>query len=172
MSRWALLAIFLFACDVAAQSGTFEEALAAYDEANASRDGEHPSYARAFAIWSELAEGGDAASRYHLGIMHMYGLGGALFDQAIAVRMIYDSATAGHYAAQSLMGVLSEKSDGTLLPRDRKDALKWYRKGAENGHCAAVRRMEKAYRNGGLGLAVDEQQAQAWHGRLSDCRKR
>ena len=147
-------------------------ALAAYDEAVASRDPKHPGFAAAREAWEPLAAGGDPASTYHLGMLHMFGLGGASFDQLEAVRLIEAAAERRHPPAQSFMGLLAERGQGMMVATDEELALAWYTHGARGGHCAAVRRLVRVYREGELGAAPDAEAADGWRARLDGCRKR
>jgi len=153
----------------AGENTRFEQAKAAFESASQSRDGNHEGYRRAFRIWSDLAAQGDTRALYHLGIMNMYGLGGAEFDQHAGVRKVRAAAEGGYPMAQSLMGFLVEGSDGTLVETGDETALGWWRKGARGNHCTAVRRMVKAYRNGELGLEADTAKAAEWSAREAGC---
>jgi TPR repeat protein len=46
---------------------------------------------------------------------------------------------------------------------DEEKALKWYRKAAEGGNCAAQLELAEAYEGGKLGLVTDEDEALKWH---------
>ena len=147
-------------------------ALAAYDEAVATQDPKHPGFSRAREAWEPLAAGGDPASIYHLGMLHMFGLGGADFDQLVAVRLIERAAENRYPPAQTFMALLAERGEGIMVAADETLALEWYTHGARGGHCAAVRRLVQAYENGELGVAVDAGKADEWRSRLAGCRKR
>jgi TPR repeat protein len=170
--RGALLCLALAASSGAlAADDRFAQAQAAFAEGAASGDGEHPAYNRARELWRALAEEGDPRARYHLGILHMYGLGDAEFDRQLAVSHVRAAAEGGYPMAQSLMGFMIEGSDGTLIVSGDAVALAWWRKGAEGGHCTAVRRLARAYGNGELGLSADAAQAAAWAAREAGCSK-
>ena len=147
-------------------------ALATYDEAVASQDPKHPGFMRAREAWEPLAAGGDPASTYHLGMLHMFGLGGADFDQLEAVRMIETAAENRFPPAQTFMGLLAEQGEGIMVAADEKLALEWYTHGALGGHCAAVRRMVRAFEQAELGVAADAAKVDEWRARLDGCRKR
>lgn len=149
----------------------FAQAKAAFAEASASGNGEHEAYDRAHALWRELAAEGDLRARYHIGILHMFGLGKAAFDQQLAIDHVRAAAQGGYAQAQSYMGLITENGDGTVARRGDALALEWWRKGAEGGHCAAVRRMARAYGNGELGLSVDRAKADEWAAREAGCSK-
>ena len=147
-------------------------ALAAFDEAVASKDPKHPGYRKAREAWEPLAAGGDPASTYHLGMLRLFGLGGAAFDQRGAVLAIEEAAVHRYPAAQTFMGLLAEQGDGTMVAADDALALEWYTHGALGGHCAAVRRLVRAYEQAELGVAADAGRADEWRARLDGCRKR
>ena len=147
-------------------------ALAAYDEAVTSKDPEHPGFGQARKAWEPLAAAGDPASAYHLAMLHMFGLGGARFDQLEAVRLIETAAKHRHPPAQTFMGLLAERGEGMMVAADEKLALAWYVHGASGGHCGAVRRLVRAFERAELGVAADAGEAEAWRARLEGCRKR
>lgn len=147
-------------------------ALAAYDEAVDSKDPKHPGYKRAREAWEPLAAAGDPASTYHLGMLHLFGLGEAAFDQMDAILKIGMAAKHRYPPAQTFMGLLAERGDGSLVAADGKLALDWYTHGALGGHCAAVRRLVRAYEQAELGATKDAAKADEWRARLDGCRKR
>ena len=147
-------------------------ALAVYDEAVASKDPKHPGFRQARERWEPLAAGGDPASTYHLGMLRLFGLGGAGFDQLQAFLMIRRAAQNRYAPAQTFLGLLAERGDGTMVAADDGLALDWYTHGARGGHCAAVRRLVAAFEAGELGLAADDGKADEWRARLDGCRMR
>ena len=147
-------------------------ALAVYDEAVASKDPKHAGFRQAREAWEPLAAGGDPASSFHLAMLHMFGLGGADFDQVAALRLIEAAAEHRYAPAQTFMGLLAERGDGTMVVTHEGLALEWYTHGARGGHCAAVRRMVRAFEEGELGVAPDAGKADEWRARLDGCRKR
>ena len=150
----------------------YRSALAAFDEAAASGDPGHPGFGRARAAWTRLAAGGSAGAVYHLGILHLYGTGGAAFDQVRALRLIQEAARNGFPPAQTFLGLLAERGDGSMVLADEHLALDWYTHGARGGHCAAVRRLVDAYEHGELGAAAAASEAAGWRARLDGCRRR
>ena len=158
--------------DDPATGAEYRSALALYDEAVAADDAKHPGYGRARAAWKRLAAADSPGAVYHLGILHLYGLGGATFDQVRALGLIQDAARNGFPPAQTFMGLLAEDGDGSMVLADDGLALDWYLHGARGGHCAAVRRIVRAYERGELGVAPDTSEAATWRTRLDGCRKR
>lgn len=150
----------------------FTQALAAFDEASESKNRTHEGFARAYAMWSELAQAGDTRANYHMGIMNMYGIGGAKFEQLLGIGNVRVAAENGYPIAQSLMGFLVERSDGTMVKTGDELALSWWRKGAEGNHCIAIRRLVSVYKNGELGVEADAKQAAEWEARQANCQKR
>ena len=150
----------------------YRSALDTFDEATASSDPNHPGFGRAREVWQRLAAAGSAGAGYHLGILHLYGMGGAAFDQVRALRLIQDAARNGYPPAQTFLGLLAEQGDGSMVLADERLALDWYTHGAHGGHCAAIRRVAKAYERGELSAAADASEAAGWRARLNGCRKR
>ena len=147
-------------------------ALAVFDEAVASKDPKHPGYKKAREVWEPLAAAGDPASTYHFAMLRFFGLGGASFGQLEAVLMIEKAAEHRYPAAQTFMGLLAEQGDGLVVAAGQELALEWYTHGALGGHCAAVRRLVRAYEQAELGVAADAGKADEWRARLDGCRKR
>ncbi len=166
------LALLLIAATLPAPAATFEEGLEQYDAAVAAQVLDHEGYARAYEIWQPLAEQGHAGAQYHVGMLHYFGLGGAEFDQYRAFELFTAAAGNGYPPAQSFLGVMAEHGDGTYTRVSPELALRWYRKGAEGGHCPSVRRLAAAYEKGELGLQPDTGEAAKWRGRIEGCRRR
>ncbi|MFT5447963.1 MAG: TPR repeat protein [Gammaproteobacteria bacterium] len=154
------------------RDGQFAQALAAFDEASDSKTRTHEGFTRAYAMWSELAQAGDTRANYHMGIMNMYGIGGARFEQLLGIGNVRIAAENGYPIAQSLMGFLVERSDGTMVKTGDELALSWWQRGAEGNHCIAVRRMVTVYKNGELGVEADAKQTAEWEARQATCQKR
>ncbi|MCH9674198.1 MAG: SEL1-like repeat protein [Gammaproteobacteria bacterium] len=172
MKYLATLSLMIILSVPAIASEKFAEGLAAMDTANASKDSKHEGYADAFNIFGDLAEQGHPGAKYHLGILHFYGLGGARFDQARAIELIRHAAEGDYYQAQSLMGLMIEKSDGTMVSTNPADAVAWYEKAASAGHCVSIRRLATAYRDGELGLQKSEKISEMLTAQESTCKKR
>ncbi len=105
------------------------------------------------------AKAGDAASSYHLSSFYFGGIGVPI-DELEAVRLVRQSAEWGYPLAQFWMGWQSEL--GEHVPKDNDAALQWYEKAAQAGQGLAMDRLEKAYRTGELGLAVDHRRAKTY----------
>ena len=167
-----LLALAAMPAAHAVDEKQFAAALAAFDEASGTRDVKHPSFVHAYSIWSQLAKDGDTRANYHMGMMNMFGLGGAEFEQSVGINNIRIAANGGYPIAQSFMGFLVESSDGSLVRTGDELALSWWRKGADGNHCAGIRRLAKAYKNGDLSLSADAAKAAEWEVRTKTCDKR
>lgn len=170
--RTSLFSFMLLVVSAPLAAATFEEGLAAYDAATASKDLEHEGYAQAYEIWRPLAKAGHPGATYHVGMLHYFGLGGVEFDQYRAFQLFTAAAENGYPLAQSLLGLMAEQGDGTFTVVSEDVALQWYRKSAESGHCPAVRRLSVAYEKGELGLTPDAEQAAEWRSRIAGCRRR
>ena len=61
---------------------------------------------------------------------------------------------------------------GLGIELDPDNALDYYRRAAEGGHCAAVKRMMSIAQNGELGVSPDAEEAKSWEARLDNCVRR
>ena len=93
-----------------------------------------------------LAEQGDAAMQYNLGIMYARGEG-VPEDAAEAVRWLRMAAEQGHAQAQYALGT-DYSTGGGSVPRDNAEALRWFRMAAEQGHAEAQLSLGIVYSNG------------------------
>lgn len=150
---------------------TFADGMIAYQAAVDSGKTDDPHYVEAARIWAPLAEAGDSAALYHMGVMEMFGLGGISFDRIKGFKKIKAAAEDGYPLAQALLGNLAERGDGVYTVVNDDVALDWYRKAADGGSCTAIRRLSQAYAKGDLGLDADEGRSKAWAERLPECRK-
>ncbi len=98
------------------------------------------------------------------------GSAGAGFDQGLAayargdvptaLRELLPAARADDARAQYLLAQIYESA--REFPKDRANAVMWYRRAAINGIVAAMRRLGSIYRNG-KGAEIDPVQAYAWY---------
>lgn len=107
----------------------------------AARKGDFPT---ALQEWTPLAEQGDAAAQYFLGVMHLNGQGVAQDNEA-AARLFRLSAEQGNANAQYNMGVMNVKGLG--VPQSDKEALKWFRLAADQGDAASQTNLAAMYEN-------------------------
>jgi TPR repeat protein len=112
-----------------------------------------------FEICQSEAEAGDAESLYWVSFFY-FGLLESTLDTQRAVQVVNASAEMGYAKAQYWMGWQSEI--GGDLPQDLVAALEWYEKAAKSDDWMALDRLERAYRNGELGLEADEAKAQQY----------
>ena len=169
---WLLFATMSVWASTQPQSGTFEEGMAAYDEAVASQEPFHPGFKQALAILEPLSEQGNLPARYHVGILYYLGAGGITIDQVQGITFIKEAADAGYPTAQAFMGLLAENGDGMFVRRGEPYALGWYLRAADGGQCAAMKRIIAAYEKGELGLSQNPEEAEPFRERLEDCTRR
>jgi hypothetical protein len=98
-----------------AWAGPFEDGIAAFEQQD---------YAAALTLWLPLAERGDRAAQFNLGVLYEKGLG-VPQDAKQAAKWYLLAAQQGDTQAQYNMGVLHQT--GTGLAQDLDEARKWYR---------------------------------------------
>ncbi len=81
-------------------------------------------------------------------------------DMAAAVRELVPAARADDSRAQFLLAKIYARTGSA--PKERADAVMWYRRAAANGVVAAMRRLGDIYRDG-LNAESDPVQAYAWY---------
>jgi hypothetical protein len=115
-----------------------------------------------FEICRSEADAGDAESLYWVSFFY-FGLLESTLDTQRALKAVNTSAEMGYARAQYWMGWQSEI--GGDLPQDMVAALEWYERAAKSDNWMALDRLERAYRNGELGLEADEAKAQQYAAR-------
>jgi TPR repeat protein len=152
----AIAAIFLasaFAAPVAA--GTFDDAV----DAHARGD-----YAKALRLIRPLANDGDAAAQFNLGLMYLAGHGVQQDDSAAA--LWFRKATEQGYApAQSNLGTMYLYGRG--VAQDDTEAVLWFRKAADQGDAIAEFLLGNQYANG-KGVPQDYSEAMIWFQRAAE----
>ncbi|MFZ5482901.1 MAG: tetratricopeptide repeat protein [Pseudomonadota bacterium] len=133
----------------------FDQGLAAY------RAGD---YTTAMKHWKPLAESGDAAAQYNLGVMYDNGQGVAL-DYKEAATWYRKAAEQGDADAQINLGLMYHNGQG--VAQDYKEAAAWYRKAAEQGYAKAQNNLGVMYDNG-QGVAQDYKEAVAWYRKAAE----
>ena len=88
-------------------------------------------FAAALKEWLPLAEQGDAAAQFNLGLMYDKG-DGVLKDFSEALKWYRLSAEQGQAPAQRNLGVMYEFGNGVL--QDKLTAHMWYNIASANGH--------------------------------------
>jgi len=136
--------------------------------------------AEAVKWYRKAAEQGHALAQANLGFMYAYG-NGVVKDEVEAVRWYRKAAEQGHAPAQFNLGVMYANGDGdpnneslgTALGfgwwyvrgngvvKDEAEAVKWYRKAAEQGYAKAQFNLGFMYANGN-GVVKDEAEAVRW----------
>ena len=115
-------------------------------------------FAAARAEWQPLAEAGDAATQYHMGLLNAEGRGGKQnFDEA--GRYFHLAAAQGHADAQFAIALMIDRGQG--VPQDDTLASQWYLTAAENDHVEAQYNLAIAYMRGS-GVAIDEAEGVKW----------
>jgi hypothetical protein len=116
-------------------------------------------YATALREWRPLAEQGNAAAQYNLGLL--YGNGqGVPKDVAVARQWYEKAADQGRADAQVDLGILYDYGRG--VPQDFKKAVYWYRLSAKQGNDLAQRKLGLMYERGD-GVQQDYVQAYMWY---------
>ncbi len=84
----------------------------------------------AFVEFKALADQGDAAAQYRLGLMYQFGLG-VPEDEAEAVKWYRRAADQGYAAAQYSLGNMYNRGEG--VPEDYVQAYAWWNLAAAQG---------------------------------------
>lgn len=120
--------------------------------------------ATALRLLRPLADRGDAAAQYHLGLMYANGKG-VPRDYAAAVTWYRKAADQDHDLAQVLLGAMYATGKG--VPRSDVQAFRWYRKAADSGNARAQAMVGTAY-EGGFGVPQDYAEAIRWYRQGAD----
>ena len=115
-------------------------------------------HAVAVEIWTPLAEGGDVAAQYNLGVMHYRGTG-VPADPEQAAAWFGRAAEQGHSRASFNLAFMFDRGQG--VAEDKAIALEWYKKAAEAGDVRAKGFLGFKYQNGD-GVAQDYVLAYKW----------
>ena len=111
------------------------------------------NYQAAFSLFKELAEQGDAAAQFNLGVMY-HEAQGVSQDYSQAVKWHQKAAEQGIAQAQLNLGIMYYQGQG--VSQDYYQAVKWYQKAAEQGHSTAQYVLGLMY---GKGLGVKQNDA-------------
>jgi hypothetical protein len=125
-------------------------------EANANE----ARFAEALALWTELANKGDADAQYYLSFLYFRGLGNVERDEEHALSLIRAAAESGHVKAEYQLGYAYEV--GQVYARDHEQAVSWYERAGTQGYWLATERLARAYAYGELGLPRDTRKADLW----------
>jgi hypothetical protein len=129
--------------------GPFEDGAAAYYRGD---------YTTALRLIRPLAEQGDAAAQFWLGLMYDRGKG-VPQDFAKAIKWYRLAADQGDAPAQRHLGAMYEHGKG--VPQDYAEARKWVRQAAEQGYARAHYNLGVMHRDG-LGVPRDYVLAHMW----------
>ena len=116
-------------------------------------------FATALKEWMPLAEDGDSAAQYNLGVMYDNG-DGVPQDYKEAVKWYTLAAEQGYAPAQTNLGFMYEDRQG--VPQDYKEAIKWYTLAAEKDVSKAQSNLGFMYGNG-RGVLKDNVIAHMWY---------
>lgn len=144
-----LLVLFAVLLPAAAGAGPLEDAAVAYSRKD---------YATALRIWLPLADLGNPAAQFNVGLMYDNGQGVAQ-DYAAAVKWYRLAAVQGDAQAQYNLGFMYDNGQGTA--RDYAEAVKWYRLAAAQGDPRAQDSLGQLYANG-QGVPKDFVRSHMW----------
>lgn len=127
----------------------FEAGVRAYDLGDA---------AAAVAEFRPLAEAGDVAAAYNLGVIYSRGEVGEV-DLEAAARWFRVAAESGASAAQNRLGTMYFRGRG--VPQDTETAAMWIRRAAEQGDPNAQTNLARMYLTG-AGVPKDFAESERW----------
>ena len=111
-----------------------------------------------------LADQGEAAAQYNLGVMYADG-DGVPENGAEAVKWFRKAAAQGDADAQYNLGVMYADGDG--VPENDSEAAKWYRKAADQGDADAQHNLALMYDTGD-GVPKNDAEAFKWYRKAAD----
>ncbi|MCB9967552.1 MAG: SEL1-like repeat protein [Geminicoccaceae bacterium] len=149
-----ILAASLVAClglarTAPAEAG-FAEGYAAYESGD---------YSTAFREWLPLAQTGDRAAQYNIGLLYDFG-NGVPQDYTEAARWYRRAAEQGDATAQFNLGLMYARGEG--VPENDAEAVKWYRRAAEQDNAQAQFNLGNMYRRG-EGVPRNDAEAVRWY---------
>lgn len=124
---------------------------------------EKGNFARAFSMFKQYAEQGDAEAQYVLGTLYHEGKG-VDQDSQQSARWIRKAAEQGRADAQFALGNLY--FDGEGVKQDFNAAAKWYLLAATKGYVDAQFNMGYMYEYG-FGVTKDCDKAEEWYSRAA-----
>lgn len=117
------------------------------------------NYVAAYELWLPIAEQGDVAAQFNLGLLHSKQLMPQDSPEE-AVKWYLLAATKGHVDAQFNLGIKYDKGIG--VEQSAAEAFRWYFKAANNGHPQAQFNVANMYRDG-RGVEHSNVQAATWY---------
>ena len=127
-------------------------------------DGGRDGAARADACRT-AAEQGHADAQYILGVMYHEGRGGATGLRRGHALVPPGSRAGRHAFAQYILGVMYHEGEG--VPQDYAEAMRWFRRAAEQGDPAAQSELGVMYHKG-QGVLQDYAEAMRWFRRAAE----
>jgi len=124
-------------------------------------------YEKAFYWFRKAADKGLARGQYNLGRCYWYGWGG-MPDQEIAVIFLRRAAEQGHGRAQFFIGWCYDHAQGGVK-QDLPEAVKWYRKAAEQDVREAQVNLGMCCQEG-RGMAQDLEEGAKWFRRAAEAK--
>jgi uncharacterized protein len=121
-------------------------------------------FAAALREWKPLANIGDAASQYNVGLIHHRGLGIAQ-NFGEAAKWYRKAANQGMASAQLNLGLMYENGQG--VAQDHRAAVKWYREAAIQRDIAAQFNLGIMY-NFGRGVTRNYKEAAKWYRKAAE----
>ena len=88
-------------------------------------------------------------------------------DYAMALRALAPLAEKGIAEAQCMIASIYHLGLG--VSTDGAEAVKWYRRAAEQGHPVAYNNLGSIYRTGMLGVSIDHQKAKECYRKAVEC---
>ena len=150
MKHLTIILAFLMTLSSPVAAQDFDKGLAAYEAGD---------YGAAVKEWKPLAEQGNVAAQYNLGIMYSNGQG-VIQDYKEAVKWYKLAAEQGHTNAQYNLAVMYDDGQGVL--QDDREAIKWYKLAAEQGDAKSQNALGWIYHLG-RGVPQDYQEAIKWY---------
>jgi hypothetical protein len=133
----------------AAHAGALEDGNAAYQDND---------YVKALELWRPLAEKGDAAAQFRVGVLYAEGKG-VVQNDAEAANWFRRAAEQGNMMAQYNLG--ASYAEGAGVTRDDAEAARWFRRAAEQGMSLAQLNLGLMYAEG-RGVPKDPIEAVKW----------
>jgi tetratricopeptide (TPR) repeat protein len=101
----------------------------------------------------------------------LWGLGKSKWKEAVACYRRGLELDPSHAGLHFAMG-FAYRIGGGGVEKDEAEALRWYRKAAEQGHARAQWDLGYIYEHGDLGVARDEAEARLWYRKAENSEKR
>ena len=119
--------------------------------------------------WLPLALNGQSEAQYKVGMMNLYGIGGAAKDVELGVDWLRKAAEQGYSEASTELGVfylgLNEPSSDT---RSAADGQRWLERAAEANNARAQLLLGGLYARGRFGVPHDDTAAANWYRRAAE----